>query len=96
MREVYRDHGWVGRTGSRELIDIALEALAHQELPLKDVIHKPSGRTIQHNYTPPAHTAGFASECPPDLVPAQKLPLYPSVPPLSHQRALYLGRRFGK
>jgi hypothetical protein len=33
-----------------EPIDISLEALVRRDLPLKGVIHKGSGRAIQHSY----------------------------------------------
>jgi hypothetical protein len=52
--------------------------LAHQELPLKVIIHKPSGHIIQHSYLCVlihVHTTGFAFESPPDLVPGLKTPL---------------------
>ena len=72
-----------------ESIDIALEPLAHQELPLKDVIHKPSGRVIQHRCTLiHVHAAGFTSKSPPDLVPAPKTPPLATSLPLAHQELM--------
>ena len=54
---------------------MALESLVHQELPLKNVIHKPSLRVIRHNCALiHVHAAGFTSESPPDPVPALKTP----------------------
>jgi hypothetical protein len=76
-----------------EPIDISLEALVHQDLPLKGVFRKPSGRVILHSYAPCAfihvHDHGFASEGPPDLVPAPKTPALSTSLALSHRKAPY-------
>lgn len=56
-----------------ESIDIALELLAHQELLVKDVIHKPSSCVIQHRCTLIyVYTASFTFKSLLDLVPTLK------------------------
>ena len=76
-----------------ELINISLEALVHQDLPLKGVCRKPPGRVIQHSYAPCAfihvHAPSFASEHPPDLVPAPKTPALSTSLALSHRKHPY-------
>jgi hypothetical protein len=72
-----------------ESIDIALEPLAHQELLVKDVIHKPSGRVIQHRCTLiHVHAAGFTFESPLDLMPTPKTPSLATSLPLTHQELM--------